>query len=353
MKILFFDSRLPKGHFSINRKYLRIMSKFSNINLCADSSLADDINNIEVININWAQNSNKNSSYSNRINSLCNIIKVSRVINKTNPDIIYVASYDIITWFVSCPLLFKFRDRILIQEHDNIDQLHNRLKYRLFSLYKNLFRHLVFEEYIKDRLLELGVHENMVYVIPHPVPKIEGIIAEAKDNNLIIGLSNSNSEYLIEDIVRCQKENHILQKTGHKMILKSKNIKYNDSFLVCLNGWISSEDYKNWCSECNSFLIPFPKNGYSYRVSNVFMEAVSLKKHIIASRFPLAEFYSKKYPGLCSIYDNPDRIIELLNVNNYNFEVSRNKFLEDHSDEKIEQCFKEIFETIIKERESK
>lgn len=346
MKILFFDALFPRGHKTINNAYLGSMLKMkAEVYVCAEDGWFDMIDNCHLVKKPWIRPSeNTKSKWVYRKNIIVNFKLLKNAIQEINPDIIYIASYDILSFIFSFPGLIKYRNKIFLQEHNNVDQLQNRVKKLVYDLFKNIFHHFVFEEYIKNRLIELGVKENLISIVPHPVPPASFDAVLAQERTTAIGLSNSNDEEIIEAFLAEQKKSHFLDSSNTVVILKSKRINYSDDHLKIFSGWINDAEYTKWCRACSSFIIPFSKNGYSYRVSCVFMEAISNNKTIIASRFPLVEYYSEKYPGVCKIFDNVYEIASLLkNCDNDKYQSARKQFILEHSDSSIVNAFRKAF----------
>ena len=347
MKILFFDSLFPRGHISINSRYINLLRNNNEIVICSKSGRFECIDGLEYVDANWYypnENEIKSSFY--RWGIFKNCFKLAKVIEEIKPDIVYIASYDIISFFFALPFLFPYRNIIVLQEHNNIDQLENKIKNIVYSFYKNHFHHFVLEEYIRERLIRLNVQPHLVHVIPHPLP--QAVKIGQSGENLIIGLSNSNDENIINNLFIKFQNSPLLQKLQYKIVVKAKNINYADKNLKIFKGWITKDEYMNYCGQSNYYIIPFSKS-YSYRVSAVFLEAVSNGKYILASRFALADYYSKKYPGLCQIFDDVGEIPTLIErTDRVQYLKARKRFILDHSDLIITEKFTDVLNKIIK-----
>ena len=351
MKVLFFDSLMPKGHKPINNKYIGILCKMGiELYVCEPESWFNSSEDIRIVEGDWSVPQSEEvgkAKYRKRI--VQNIRKLRKTIENLNPDIIYFASYDIIATFFAIPYLYKYRSKIILQEHNNVDQLiNNRIKFVIYNTYKNLFSHFVLEPYIKEKLIDIGVRDQLVCVVPHP---ITGEYYEGHDNEkLVVGLSNSNDETTVNQMIEAQEKTHCFDSTECKFVIKSKSLSYKDEHLEIFNGWISAEDYQYFSHKCEFFIIPFSMSNFSYRVSNVFMEAVSNSKRIIVSRTPLTEYYSNKYPHICEIFDDISQIPKIVrNTNEHEYIESRKVFINDHSDDTIAKAFNDAFEIKVKQ----
>lgn len=339
MKLLFFDSLFPRGHININNNYINLLQSSIEMIICARTGWFECNKNIKYVDANWFYPSEKKcNNFIYRLKVFSNYIKLKKIIKEVNPDIVYVASYDIVSFFLAFPFLYCFRNKIILQEHNNVDQLDNNIKSFLYSFYKNKLNHFVLEDYIKERLIQLNVQRHLIHVVPHPLPKATEF--EQDKERLIVGLSNSNDEGVVGRVFKEYKNTNFLRDLKYKLVIKAKKLSYNDEYLRIFNGWITKEEYINYSKNSSFYIIPFSTKGYSYRVSAVLLEAISNRKFILASNFLLAKFYAKKYPGICQIFNEPSEIPSLIkNVNKKQYFESRRLFVADHSDESITKAF--------------
>ncbi len=347
MKILFFDSLFPRGHISVNSRYISLLQNNNEIVICARPGWFDCNKGLKHIDLNWYYPSEeKSNSFYYRWRIFNNCLKIVKVIEEIEPDIVYIASYDIISFFYAVPFLFRYRNKIVLQEHNNVDQLENMIKNKFYSFYKNYFHHFVFEEYIKEKLIQFNVHEQLIHVVPHPLPNVFNINEHEK--KLIVGLSNSNDDNIIKNLLKKCQNSSWIKELKYKIVVKAKSINYEDNNLKIFNGWITKDEYVNYCHQSSYYLIPFPKS-YSYRVSAVFLEAVSNGKFILSSQFALAEYYSKRYPGLCQVFADVDEIPDLISRNNKEqYLRARKLFISDHSDQTITEKVMEELNEILR-----
>ena len=339
MKILFFDSLFPRGHININSNYINLLQSKIEMFICARKGWFECNVNVKYVDANWFYPSEvKCSNFIYRLRVFLNCIKLRKIIEEVKPDIVYVASYDIVSFFLAFPFLYFCRNKIILQEHNNVDQLDNRVKSLLYSFYKNKLNHFVLEDYIKERLIQLNVKGHLIHVVPHPLPKAADF--EQDTERLIVGLSNSNDEGIVSNVFKEYQNTNFLKDLKYKLVIKAKKLSYNDEYLKIFNGWITKEEYTNYSKNSSFYIIPFSTKGYSYRVSAVLLEAISNGKFILASNFLLAKFYANKYPGICQIFDEPSEIPFLIkSINKKQYFESRRRFIADHSDESIKKAF--------------
>lgn len=347
MKLLFFDSLFPRGHININSNYIKLLQPNIEVFICARKGWLDYNEELKYVDANWFYPSEEKCSiFIYRLRVFFNCIKLRRIIKEVKPDIVYVASYDIVSFFLAFPFLYCYRNKIVLQEHNNVDQLDSRVKSFLYSFYKNKLNHFVLEEYIKERLIQLNVKGHLIYVVPHPLPKAADFGQDKE--RLIVGLSNSNDESVVSKLFKEYKNTSFLKDLKYKLVIKAKKLSYNDEYLKIFNGWITKEEYIKYSKNSSFYIIPFSTKDYAYRVSAVLLEAISNGKFVLASNFLLAKFYAKKYPGICHIFNEPSEIPSLIkSVNRKQYFESRRLFIADHSDESITKAFIASIKSIL------
>ena len=236
---------------------------------------------------------------------------------KYNIDTVILASGDYITIAI---LTAKLRNvRLFLIHHAELDVLEkNKIKNIFFSTYKNKINHLVFEDYIKDYITNsLGVNDSLVSVMPHSLNDNGDIKPREESEYKMVGLSNSNDDELIGNIIEFEKQYHLFSLSGFHIILKSKNHKYSDGYLNVINSYLTEYEYKHYISSTEYVLLPFSRD-FGYRESGTLMDALSNRKKVIGVDIPLMKYYKEKYPHTCYIYDDVQTIISILQENQPN-----------------------------------
>ncbi|WKV08000.1 hypothetical protein Q2T46_10640 [Thermoanaerobacterium sp. CMT5567-10] len=194
----------------------------------------------------------------------------------------------------------------------------------------NKVEHVVFEEFIKDCLMETHeINSEKVHVLPHQLN--ENILKDNYQKYACVGLSNSNDENIISEIVKKENQEKILKKAKCKVILKSKVINFDDGFLKVLNNYLDD--------------MPFPST-FKYRMSGTLVDAFSNNKIILCSNITLMDYYSKEYPSICKIIESVDDFFEyVIKINKLEINEQLNEFeifKNSHSEDKIVLVFKNM-----------
>lgn len=344
MKLLIADLVYPYGHLNLNNHLLDILSGIDYIDslkvLNYKNYYSKNNNGIKLYKLHYLLYS-KNvilRYFTPFINALlvsfrCLFIKYDKVIFFTFDTL----SFYIVTLFIKKP--------IYLFHHNNTDQLNDPKKNFLFRLYSNRVNHIVFDGYIKDYLLSKNVHDNLIHVLPHPLPihsfKTSCILGD--DLRKFIGLGHENDSTLISDIVNYELHNHVLEKNNIKLVLR---VKYNFDFdvpksITIISDYLSREDYEQLYHSAFGVLVLF-KESYRYRYSGTIVDALDLKKVVVGRDIPVVRSFSKLYPKSCFVFYTIDdffnKIISCSKVPDY----EHNIFQLNHSDYKIRRKFYEI-----------
>ncbi|RLQ94813.1 glycosyltransferase family protein [Falsibacillus albus] len=349
MNVLFLDFLYPKGHQRFSKDLIKYLSDIYDVNVIAKQGyyidFTDDlqkVNKLEEHNFkigdNWLLS---------RISSLNVMLKSAIFIKKNKSDYILVSSFDTITFAIG-KIFFRNKDKMYIVHHNNVDELDNKYKLKIFKSYMNNVNHIVLEGFIKDYLVnEIGVNKKNVFVLPHPL-YINETCKEQREKYLCIGLSNSNDEYFIEQIIKTEKENKKFLNSRKKVILKSKKYEFDNGYLKVVKGYLKKEKYDEYVSNSEYIFMPFPDT-FCYRMSGTLMDALSNKKIVLGSDIPLMRYYTRKYPSICKIIKDASAFFYFLLNSEQN--ATRNakefhSFNKFHSKENITR----VLSDILKER---
>lgn len=274
----------------------------------------------------------------------CKKLKVAYQLDKQEHfDYLFFASFHII----ALPLYLKkfpdFSKRVFITHHDSVDRIFNHALYgKIFNLYKNSVNHVVLEKFIGDFLIDrMNVKRERVFCVPHPLNCTEEKKQMIYD---CVGISNSNDEVIIREIVEYEIKTKIFEKKQMNIILRSKNIQYDDGFLKVISGYLNDDEYYNYVASAKSLLVPFPLT-FRYRMSGTVVDAFSNNIRVIGSKIPLLEYYEEQYPDICSVYETAAELIQILEKtkSKAKLELEFNEFKEKHNNEYIEICLKNMF----------
>ncbi|MGX7199925.1 hypothetical protein ACWOEH_08725 [Enterococcus nangangensis] len=328
--ILVADFILVEAHRTININIIDAISRNNVVSVVNINGYFDDVkekwirSGIEVISKNISMNAN------NSIASRYFGIKVAKLVSKisknNNYDLVISLGFDTIAYSFSKMILKK--TPIALFHHKNIDELQNKLKLFLFNRYKNQVNHLVFEQFFKDHLTnKLGVKQNLIYVIPHPVESINLDKKSNENKYTSVGLCNSNSEEFVSGLLRL---NPILAENDIWLLLRSKTREGDYGNIRLVKGFLNLNTYSNFINSAQTVLVPIPSN-YVYRLSGSIYDGLCRKKIVYTTSKFYGQEYEKRYPGICIFIKNETDYIENLKKTIAYREESFEKFIKDHS----------------------
>lgn len=264
---------------------------------------------------------------------------------KEHYDILFFSSYHTGYTFLM-PIIFKkSRDRVLIMHHNNIDKLDQSGKKRaIFSLYAKKVKHIVLEDFIGKHLHDTyGIAFNQIYCMEHP---LNGMAADTDYEIDGVGISNSNDEGWIKSVIEQEKKTKILKKKNVKIVLRSASQSFDDGYLKVFSGKLSDQEYDQYITGGKVVLIPFP-DSYKYRMSGSVVDAFSNGKSVVGSHIPLIHYYAKKYPHICRVETDFNRIADYLSKYegmNKEGESERKEYWQRHSDQRLNMVIRQMLD---------
>lgn len=369
MKILYLDLLSPMGHKGLNKIFVKLLRKFASIDVSWKEGYIEDISALDSIRNFYPIPEiyyNFSSKIEYRTKNYSKIKWIFRNIDISSYDLIFISSYETISFSLAWPR--NIESRVLILNHNNLDELDNPFKRTFFKRIPKYIEHIVFEEYMKEYMIEnIGVL-NKVWVVHHPIDfdKIKDFqrLSNSRipkfnfsDNILIFAPSTSNDENFISKLINLQREQRFLSSTRFKLLVKSKQSEYQDDFLIVVKKYFTYEEYLLYLNGAFLILLPYPKS-FKYRISGVLFDCFAFQKRFISSSVPIFEYYINKYPEIGETFNSINNFQEILfriskGLTNYSFtEVNfyaNNSFAIIRNDYSNEQIEKEL-QAVIKER---
>jgi hypothetical protein len=342
MKISIIDTIFPIGHKELNNKLISLFPKINMDILVANNGSffdEDEISNVAFKDFNLIGQHKK--YYFNIIFQIFNYINIWFKLFGRKDDIKFFFTFENIS-FAFARILFS-NSRNVLFHHNNIDYLTIKYVRFFFKTYMNSVQHIVFAEFIKERLIEIGVKENKIFVLTYPVPKDENICKDEEIKNLFIGLGYASDENLFKKIIEFEDKFKVLKTNKIKLILRSSNLEYVSENITFFKGHLSVEEYTNLNCRATGILFLYPQT-YKYRYSAGIVDALRFKKIIIGSNIPVILHFKKLYPNLCYSFDTIEELFSIIiNSKNLNYDsVNYDFFLKNHDDLKIKQDFEKI-----------
>ena len=356
MKVLIVDTQFPKGHKNLNVHLICILS---------------DIREVSELKIfNYEEYYNKNDMPE----KVC-FIELRKLFFGRNVYVQYLQSfvnavlirlrmlcvkYDKAVFFtfdtISFPLIRVFCKRpIYLFHHNNTDHLKNRIKLFLFKLYANNTHHIVFADFIKDYLISVGVRSELVHVVPHPLPlEVKNvkmtelrlsIYKNALNERLFLALGHANDEKLIFSIIEYERENHLLEMNGIKLIIRSRiDFRMKSVKSIQILSWddfMPHDQYESLYNVAEGILILYPES-FAYRYSGALQDAFNSRKIVIGRNIPIVRWFAEKYPHSCFVFaDIKDLMAQLCKARIFD-EQDYRQFISIHSDYPIQKKLHEL-----------
>ena len=344
MKLFLADFLFVDEHNYMNCNFVNAIKSFAEVYILSASGYYSKDNGfdntVKIIDINCPKSTGKIGS---RIYSLLLMNRTACIANMNSCDAILCLSFETVMFtfgfhhFSGVPF-FLFH-------HKNIDELTNLVKRFLFNQYKNKVYHVVFEEFFAQRLTELGVEPDRIFVIPHPIKEINGVSIPVKYD--CIGLCNSNEEAFIEEAI--SKENEF-RNNNLSVLLRSKSQSNNSGHVTVIKGFLEKQKYDEIIASGKTVLVPLPAT-YIYRLSGSIYDALARRKIVLTTSKFYAEDYGRRYPGTCFYISKvPDLIRQLKKPElcNNDSEASFDMFLRDHSLESTSKALESMLLKILK-----
>lgn len=347
--ILYLDFMYYTGHVRSNKNFIKALGKFSNVYALSQVNYFDEykeeLNAVDTIRIIEKNNLNLyNGQLLNRLSSLKIMMQSALLSKKIRPDYIFVSSFDTIAFNFGRFLFGKTKNMYLLHTI-NIDELSNSIKKKIFGSYKNKVNHVVFEQYMKDYLVnEIEIEPYRIFVLPHPLNANTESSNSKEIEYACVGLSNSNDEELITRLIELEKEKSVFKNNCKKVILKSKEKEFDNGYLKVFKGFLDKNIYDNYINKSEYVIVPFSK-AFRYRMSGTLVDAFSNNKIVLGNDIPIIQAYANKYPNICKIFTNAFGVAEEICLcrKSYGKKFEFKKFKMEHSTEALERTFMTMF----------
>lgn len=292
----------------------------------------------------------RNKRTINYINSIKNIGFANKL-SKQGFDYYLFASYETILYSLWSIINPRILSKSYVIHNNNIDGINEkRVKKLFFNTYANKINHVVLEDFIGEYLKkEFNLKEESVFVLPHPLNS--NICNEEKIYDCV-GISNSNDDTWIREIIHLEKETNQFKNNGCKVVLRSSSYSFDDGYLSVINGWLSDNEYNKYINTARCIFLPFP-NTFRYRMSGSVVDAFSNHTVVIGSGIPLFNYYATVYKNICKVVNSSKEFCKIIieMKDNLTKEKDFDLFIQRHSQEQVLNSLKRMFisETIDSE----
>lgn len=341
MKIAYIDLRLPIGHKEQNSYYINTIAALGHeIYVFCPEGWYNDYSlkeNVHLVSIPFQSTTNSYIGIKNIIELVRRESIILRRTKKMGIDKYFVASFEGVSY-----CFFDFmtpqKNKCLLY-HDNIDALDNNIRLICYKIYRRNNTHVVFQPYMRERLLSLSKRKQDVKILHHEL-NLKRSTGKILDNMPeVIALSNTNSEDIIRDMVILDQK-FFFSDCDFKILIKSKEIVYRGNNIVVINEFLNKEVYDDYFMNCRVVFMPFGRSN-KYRESGTVIDALSNGKNVVSTKILITDFYKKKYPENIYIYNDYEELKSVLKVAIHNCSINCS-FLETHSYSSIMKDLEEI-----------
>ena len=259
--------------------------------------------------------------------------------------------YDVIL-FLSCNnvllgLMKKIfgNKRILVMHHNDIDALKTEKQLTAFRKGMNSVEHITVADFISEGLSKkTGCQSERIFTVPHPITsKVLDYANLSNRQKLLVGLGLSNDEGFIDKCIEIDKELKV--PLSYSIVLRSTEKEYEGTSLRVIKGYLDDKTYKDYYYNAEGIIVCFP-NHFENRYSGTLIFAVAQNGKVIFNDFPMGRVESKKYPKIMKVIIEAK---ELFAIEDDYFDSpvdydDRARFLDDHSDRRVAEAFRNIFE---------
>jgi len=239
------------------------------------------------------------------------------------------------------------KKKVVLFEHYNVDSIQTIRQYKQFNKFCNSFNHIVFAPYIKDYLIDIGVQEDKVFYVPHPLFNANVPAAQrSSDRRTMLCPGNSNEEDILKAIVDYEEQYHILEQNQINMILRiqkgsmlcssSKNISF-------WQGYVSAEEYERKYNDADGILITYPTS-YKYRFASVILNALTKHKIVYGNDVMIVQYFAEKYPKNCYCFSSIQELFSQIVDAKLFDEAERDQFMIDNSEVSVMKALRDCLE---------
>lgn len=360
-KILYVDPLCYKAHSYYNKRNIELLCDLCDL----DVLFIDGYINTEGLNIHESLIYKTQLKYFPEHNFVKNYL-LKRIVHKIGiikimneiKQIIKGRKYDYVIF--SCCDIIAFamtmkhvKQNMAVVHHGIFRVNESNVVMHFFKKTNRMAQFVVFEDFIKDYLIDNVKIKNEVKVLHHPIC-CDNIINESniKDSKTIelFAPSHANSEMIVEAIVN----GFDCIKNKVELCIRGNNDCITDSLKMYSTMYISREEYVSRFANADYIVVPYDKN-YNYRVSGVLFDAFVRKKRVILFGGNTLKYYAEKYPNIVTVVNDVSEFFEyILSLSrekiksqyNENFYADCERFYADYSDEAITNDFQKLLKGI-------
>lgn len=346
----------PKGHLTLNRRYIEVLSSVYNVVVIDDGKYFSHINlpdTVQIIKvISWKPSVDRFYKLKRLFPfikydpidffaHLFNLIVIStRLMFYNYRKIIFMSVRNDVISFGR--FLFR-RDSIIAFHHYDIDYLQSHPRQiPLFKQGMNRMDHIVLADFIKKGWLnQFQLNPNRVHVVHQPlVDKTDyHSFLNIKRKPIVISLGLTIDEEILSSIISIDKNNR--RKLPYQIIIRHRSIEYVGNNVNVITGYFDRSVYDNYLKTASACLVLYPQS-YKLRYSGVIDDALGHAMNVYGNNIDVMRYFADKYPNSCKVLNSIDDLFNLSiseeGINREDFSA----FVSYHSDSAILKQFSSI-----------
>lgn len=340
MKLLIAELFPEKGHFRLFTNIVRLLAQSNEVTVVFPKSVHETIVGCKTIlapyDYYYSKTKNKLHLVLQYVSYSKNVCKYIASIDKMERfDAVISVTYNEVG-FAFGKKYFRDLSKVLLMSHNNLDLvLNNKIKEILFNTYAHKVKHLVQCKFIKEEFSKsFNIPQKEIGVWMHPQNRNEEGLHRSTDIFDCVGISNSNDDVIIKEIIEREHDTGYIKKHGLRVVLRSKLYEFDDGYLKVFKGFLEKDQYDYYINNAKCIFLPFP-TGFKLRMSGTLVDAFSNCKPIIGTPIALFKACSEQYPAIMRIY-SPDLFVE--QIKDCNKSLSGDlyqRFIEVHSDNSV------------------
>ena len=284
MKILYVDYMSPRGHEVFNRIHIdTLLSLGAQVSIVTKGGFMNQYctdRGLEIIKIPDSNKREKVTPLSVRVDYTKDLLWIKRNIDFSIYDYTIISSYEVISLFLA-----RIKEKLIIIDHNNVDELNSSIKLFLTKHLPSYYTHIALNDYMMDRLLKL-LPNLLVKYIPHGYLLASKIMQRPTmvgvDEKFIFCPVNRNYDVdLVNNIFNSKTFNDYLKKNRIFLYVKSQLIGESKGNIRVL-GKLDNDEYNFMLCKSVAVLLPYGGD-FKYRCSGILFECISRNTPVIAT----------------------------------------------------------------------
>lgn len=308
MRILYADLICPLGHVFYNNIQIASISSRYDVDFVFQKGYAGNLNIPDGSTVfEYHAFADKKNVVINAISYRLYMISyqnyVSKVAREGNYDIIFISSFETLSFCVSLP----YKTRVIAICHNNIDYIKtSRVKRVLFQRTSKEVYFVVLNKASDSYFNSIKVRH---FLAGHGT-----ILLEKNEicQNIIFMPVNDCPDLEVLNYLQGEDFLNFLSKSDLRICIKEKYIKVDHPNIIKLKNYLPQTEYDSLMSTSMAVLLPYDENRYMYRSSGLFYEAVGKRKNIIAPSCPNFEADVCDGDRGIYLYSKPSQVISII-----------------------------------------